>query len=80
MQQAPPAIDRPPPGHYRGRLSTVLGALPAGDEQPWGAVEIRSPGASWCPQSDGGTGQLALPLGWARPEGRTQCPNSVLTG
>jgi hypothetical protein len=62
VQQVSPPIDRPPPGHYRVRLMSVLSSLP---------VAGLPPPPQWRPHATHRvvvssrrrrTGQLALPL------------------
>ncbi|HSP66000.1 MAG TPA: hypothetical protein VLO10_07395 [Candidatus Deferrimicrobium sp.] len=63
MEHIAQPIDRPPPGHYQGRLGAVLDRLPAGATQTpaqWqpAAAPRRVLVRARCRR----TGQLALPL------------------
>jgi nicotinic acid mononucleotide adenylyltransferase len=63
MEQTPPLIDRPAPGHYQGRLSTVLGALPIASVHEWSdwqALATRRRAIVHTRRRR--TGQLTLPL------------------
>ncbi|MDQ6847063.1 MAG: hypothetical protein M3019_05710 [Candidatus Dormibacteraeota bacterium] len=72
VQQTSALINRPPPGHYRGRLTHLIDSIPVAAEQPrssWGSPA--APGRAAVRPRRRRTGQLALPL-----EAATSCRRS----
>jgi hypothetical protein len=61
IQHAQAPIDRPPPGHYRVRVSAVLSDLPVADPRPSWQRPVESRRLVVRPKRRR-TGQLALPL------------------
>ncbi|MDQ6857265.1 MAG: hypothetical protein M3Z57_09355 [Candidatus Dormibacteraeota bacterium] len=62
MEQSSP-IDRPAPGHYQGRLSTMLGDLPVAGAPTWAqSAPLLAPRRVLVRARRRRTGQLALPL------------------
>ncbi|HEY7928106.1 MAG: hypothetical protein ACHQ06_03590 [Candidatus Dormibacteria bacterium] len=56
------SVDRPAPGHYQGRLSTVLSRLPAWLPPPSAQASPRAPGSWSVGHGTRRSRQLALPL------------------